>query len=143
MAAGASQFTALPGGIKLSPDGMVVPETVPAEDVSAAVLIRMAAHTEGREQLVQERRGIRSVRIVAGQTGPSGHRRMDVRLCEIRLVMTLIAELRDRRRERKLRLLRGMRGPVAGRTALFHASELADRGMDHPFRRKLFMAINA
>src|SRR5512139_2521010 len=132
MAAGTSQFPALSGGIKLSPDGMIVPETVPAEDVSAAVLIRMAAHTEGRERLFQERRGIRSVGIVAGQTGTSGHWRMDVRLCEIRLVMTLMAEFRDRRCERKLRLLRGMRSPMAGRAALFHAGELADRGMDHP-----------
>src|SRR5512139_3808497 len=128
MAAGTSQFPALSGGIKLSPDGMIVPETVPAEDVSAAVLIRMAAHAEGRERLVQERRGIRSVGIVAGQTSPSGHGRMDVRLCEIRLVMALITELRARSRERKFRLLCGMRSPVAGRAALFHACILADRG---------------
>ena len=91
VAAGASQFLSLAGRIKLSHDGMIITEPIPAEDMLSIGLVGMAILAEQAYLLRQETRNVRCMGIMAGQTIAAGHRGMDNGFRKIGLVMALEA----------------------------------------------------
>lgn len=143
MAAGAAQFLSLAGWIEASHDGMIVAEPVAAKDVLPVGLIRMTILAYLTALLGQKTRGIRRMRIVAGQTTAAGHRGMDIGIGVVRLIMALVTKFGDRGSKRELAFFLCMRGRVAGRASLVRARILTECGVDDPFPHDFFVAVEA
>lgn len=143
MATGASQFLSLAGRVKLFHDGMIVTESVAAEDVFSVCFVGVTILAYLAYLLGQKTGSIGCMRIVTGQTTTACRRGVNVGLCIIRLVMALEAKFGHRGGKRQLALVLGMRGRVAGRASLVRARILAERGVDDPFSHDLLVAVEA
>jgi len=122
---------------------VVIAKTVSAQDMFAVLLVVVAALAKVRKGLQQEGAVVRGMGIVTGSALPCCDGRMHVRPGEHFLVVALIAETGDLRREGFFRFLFAMGGSVTGRTSLLHAGVLGHRRVYDAFGNELLMTIDA